>query len=97
MSQEFEDYIKLIVDIEKKIISAGGRLHTDCEKTLLEQESKQENLWGGGVDTISKKIDCTALTNIRPQQNNNSMEILDPEIRNNFFEIVQKFFPRYEP
>lgn len=97
LTEEFKDYIKLVVDIEKGIISAGCRLHTDCEKTLLKQGSKQKNLWGGGVDTVSKKVDCTALTNIRPSQNNNSMEILDPEIRDNFFQIVKKFFSGYGP
>ena len=96
LKEEFGDYIKLVVDIKKRIISAGGRLHADCEKILLENGSQQENLWGGGVDVISKKIDCTALTNIRPNQGNDSMEILDANIRGNFFGIVKRFFPGYE-
>lgn len=50
ISEEFEEYIKVVVDVEREIIAAGGKLHVDCEKLLLENGSKQENLWGGGLD-----------------------------------------------
>ncbi|MFZ5366465.1 MAG: DUF5674 family protein [Patescibacteria group bacterium] len=96
MSEEFKDYVKVVVDVEKRIISAGGRLHTDCESLLLKYGSRQENLWGGGVGLLAKKIDCTAITNIRPSQENDSMEILDPALRKRFFEIVKNYFIGYE-
>lgn len=94
-SEEFGDYIKVVVDVKKRIIAAGGKLHTDCENLLLENGSRQEDLWGGGVDLISKKIDCTAITNIRPSQENDSMEILDPSLRKIFFEIIKNYFEGY--
>lgn len=95
-AKEFEDYIKVVVDTNKEIIAMGGELHTDCEQVLLENGSKQENLWGGGIDLVSKKIDCTALSNIRPGQGNDSMEILDPRIRKKFVKIIKKYFKGYE-
>lgn len=93
--EEFEEYIKVVADVKKKIIAAGGKLHTDCESLLLENGSRQEDLWGGGIDLISKKIDYTAITNIRPNQGNDSMEILDLSLRKIFFEIVKSYFEGY--
>lgn len=92
ISKEFGDYIKIVVDIERGIIAAGCRLHADCEKLLLENGSKQENLWGGGFDVTTGTIDDFALINLRPNQNNPSQEILDSVIRNKFFEIAKRIF-----
>lgn len=36
-------YIKLAVDIRRRIL-AGGILHADCESELLEDGSKQEDM-----------------------------------------------------
>lgn len=95
ISEEFGDYIKVVVDVEKRIIAAGGKLHADGEELLLKRGSSQESLWGGGIDLVSKKIDCTAIINIRPNQGNDSMEILDSSIREKFFEIIKNCFERY--
>lgn len=46
MLQSLESYIKLAVDIERKIFAGGGTLHSDCEAFLLENGSAQENIWG---------------------------------------------------
>jgi len=40
-------YIKTVIDIEKKICSAGAGRHFESEKTLLEDSSIQSDLWGG--------------------------------------------------
>ena len=88
--EEFGDYIKIVVDIEKEIAAIGGKFHTDAEKLLIENGSAQKNLWGGGFDISTKKIDTQAIINIRPSQGNDSMEILDPNIRTNFLKIAIK-------
>ncbi len=95
ISKEFGDYIKVVVDVEKEIITAGGRLHADGEELLLKEGSRQENLWGGGIDLNSQRIDCTAVINIRPNQGNDSMEILDPSLRKKFFKIIKSYFEGY--
>ena len=53
--QEFEqsreiynDYIKIVIDMERDVIAVGGEFHIDCEDVLLKQGSKLENLYGGG-------------------------------------------------
>lgn len=97
MSEAFGDYIKLTADTSQEILYGGCKLHADAEKILLENEgSKQKNTWGGGVDLKSKKIDCNAIINIRPHDNNPSPEILNPEIRNKFINLVKKYFLNYE-
>lgn len=88
--EEFKDYIKVVVDIEKQIAAIGGRLHADAEKILLEQGSLQVNLWGGGFDLQTDLLDTQAMINIRPNQNNDNMEILDVEIRNKFLKIAER-------
>ena len=60
------------IDIKKKVCSAGCDRHFDSENILLEQGSKQEDLWGGGIDLETMTIDCNSMINIRPKQNNKS-------------------------
>lgn len=42
MLQSLDSYIKLAVDIEKRVLAGGGVLHADCEAVLLENGSLQE-------------------------------------------------------
>ncbi len=42
----FENLVKAVVDIEKQIMVVDAVMHVDEEAWLLENESKQENLWG---------------------------------------------------
>ena len=62
LSEEFKVYIKTVIDIKKKICSAGGRMHYQNEQTLLRQGSLQKNLWGGGIDLKTKVIDANAIS-----------------------------------
>ena len=75
LREVFDVYIKIMIDIKRKICSAGCDRHFDSEKILLEQGSRQEDLWGGGIDLETMMIDCNSMINIRPQQNNMSNEI----------------------
>lgn len=97
LTQEYPKYIKLSADINQQILYGGSRLHFECEQKLTENEnSKNENIWSGGVNLITKKIEYTAVANIKPSANNSSIEILDSEIREKFKNIVKKYFPDYE-
>jgi len=82
-------YIKLAVDIKRGILAGGGALHADCEAVLLEEGSQQDDIWGADWIPFTQQILYEALINIRPKQNNPSMKILDPFIRNRITEIVQ--------
>lgn len=81
MLQALRTYIKLAVDIDREILAGGGALHADCEGVLLEDGSQQSSIWGADWIPAAQQVTFESLINIRPQQNNRSMEILDSEIR----------------
>ncbi len=89
--EEYPNYIKVVVDIEKGILAAGGEWHVDAEEVLLEQGSKQEHLWGGGVDLITKSVEFNSLINTRPGLSS-SQEVLDLKIRSKMEEIIRSLF-----
>lgn len=88
----FDVYIKTVIDIEKKICSAGMNRHFEGEKILLDQGSLQSNLWGGGIDMETKEIDYNSFINIRPSDNNSSNEIQDPTVRKKYEKLTKYFF-----
>ena len=92
VTKMYEDYTKIVVDIEKEILSAGGEYHIDCEQALIANGSLQENLWGGGFRFKSKEVDFMALTNFKPNYNHFSYEISSPEIREKVEKIIRKIF-----
>src|SRR4026208_1424788 len=81
MMQILETYIKLAVDVEREILAGGGAMHADCEAVLLENGSQQEFIWGADWNPSAQQVTFESLINIRPRQNNPSMEILDSKIR----------------
>lgn len=92
LKELFDVYIKTVIDVENNICSAGADRHFDSEKILLEQGSKQSNIWGGGVDLETKIIDCNSFINVRPSDKNTSNEIQDPELRKKFEQLSKYFF-----
>ena len=88
----FGIYIKTVIDIKRKVCSAGADRHFESESILLASGSGQSDLWGGGIDTETKNIDCNSFINIRPKDNNTSNEIQDKNLRNKFEELSKYFF-----
>ena len=81
MLESLESYIKLAVDVERRILSGGGKLHADCEEILLENGSKQENVWGADWIPFVNAVTFESLINIRPKQNNFTMKVNDPDLQ----------------
>lgn len=95
----FGDMVKLVVDVERQIVAVGGELHADAEALLLEDGSRQTNLWGANYYPGLGSEDCiqyTALINIRPAQGNRAMEVQDPEIRRKVQSIVHRLIGKGE-
>ncbi len=92
LKEHFYVYIKTVIDLNKKICSAGADRHFESEKILLSNGSNQKDLWGGGLDLETKITDCNSFINIRPSDNNTSNEIQDPQIRKEFEELTKFFF-----
>ncbi len=89
LSEDLAGYVKIVVDIKRKILAAGGKMHVDGEKLLLEDGSKQVDLWGGGLDLETSSIDFDSMINLRPAQNNPSREVLDQGIRKQIEVIIR--------
>jgi hypothetical protein len=91
MLEELETYVKLVVDVERGILAGGGEYHADCEEVLLEDGSRQEDLWGADWYPESKTVEFVALINIRPRQNNRGMEIENRGLRTKVETIIRRF------
>ncbi len=89
MLETLGTYIKLAVDIRRGVLAGGGALHADCEAVLLEDGSRQEDVWGADWIPGAQQVTFESLINIRPRQNNPSLEILDSGIRERVAEIVK--------
>lgn len=92
LQERFDSYIKTVIDIKKRVCSAGCSRHFESERVLLDQGSNQSDLWGGGIDIETKDIDYNSFINIRPRDNNLSNELLNPEKREIFKELTLYFF-----
>ena len=92
MLEALHTYVKLAVDIERKIVAGGGGMHFDGEKMLLDNGSLQEQVWGADWIPQSQSVRFDALINIRPRQNNRSMIIQDPEIQRRVEQVIRAFF-----
>jgi hypothetical protein len=92
LKEVFGVYIKTVIDIKKKICSAGCDRHYESEQILLKKGSMQEDVWGGGVDLETKTVDFNSFINIRPAQHNTSNEIQDNDIRKQYEALTNYFF-----
>lgn len=90
VQEDFNGYIKLVVDVERGILTGGGERHFEGEQKLLEDGSKQSNLWGGGIDWTTREIDYNSMINLRPNQDNPSRDIMSTVIRKKFDTIVKE-------
>ena len=96
----FDNMVKYVVDVERRIAAVGGELHADAEQLLLQAGSRQTDLWGANYYPGRGEDDCieyTSLINIRPAQGNRSMLIADAAIRERVREITCALIGRGEP
>lgn len=87
----FGNLVKAVVDIEKEIIVVGGELHADEEALLIENGSKQVNLWGINIYPDIKNddwIEFDSMINLKPSQGNRSRGIENSDTRKIIIKIV---------
>jgi len=92
LKEQFSFYIKTVIDIQKKVCSAGMDRHFEGEQILLEQGSKQTDLWGGGIDLETNEVDFNSFINIRPTDGNMKNEIQSESVRRQYKELSEFFF-----
>ena len=84
--------VKADVDIAKGLVIIDMDLHADGEAYLLEQGSKQGDLWGinlypdkFGTDEF---IEFDSMINLRPSQGNRSRDVIDESVRTKIRELI---------
>jgi hypothetical protein len=96
----FEDMVKYVVDLERRVVAVGGELHADGEALLIEEGSDQRDLWGANYYPGRGEDGCieyTSLINIRPGQGNRSMEVEDPGVRERIRALTFELIGQGEP
>ena len=89
MLKALGSYIKLAVDVRRGILAGGGVMHADCEAVLLEYGSQQKDIWGADWSPSAKQVTFESLINIRPKQDNRSLELIDPDLRERVSHITR--------
>jgi len=88
----FGDFIKAVVDVEQGIMAIDAELHADEEALLLENGSKQENLWGINIypaQAKAERIEFDSMINLKPSQGNRSRSVEDKTIQEKIIKIVE--------
>lgn len=89
----FGDMVKAVVDVEKEIIALDAELHSDLEALLLDDGSKQKNLWGINIypeQGEDEFVEFDSMINLRPSQGNKSRGVEDKALRLKIIGIVVK-------
>ncbi|NLF82454.1 MAG: hypothetical protein GX568_00525 [Candidatus Gastranaerophilales bacterium] len=93
----FGDMVKAVVDVEQNIIALYADLHSDLEALLIEEGSKQENLWGINLYPDAEAddfIEFDSMINLRPLQGNRSRGVDSADMRKAIIEVVDKWITR---
>ncbi|CAN5641697.1 hypothetical protein BH23PAT2_BH23PAT2_07300 [soil metagenome] len=90
----FGELVKADVDVAKRIVIVDMPMHYDGEQELLQQGSKQHDIWGinlhpadFGTDDF---IEFDSMINIRPNQGNTSKDVLDVAVKTKIKEIISE-------
>jgi len=90
----FEDVVKVVVDIEKEIVAAGGELHVDMQVKLMEsEESTNENTWGINLyvnEEGESFLEFDSMINLKPSLGNKTRGVENKETRRKITEIINR-------
>ncbi len=87
------DMVKGVVDIEREIMALGGEWHMDANTKLVEDGSRQSDVWGFNFHfnkPPEDKIEYISLINIRPAEGNYDMIVEDESRRQAMRKIIEK-------
>ncbi|MCX5796778.1 MAG: DUF5674 family protein [Elusimicrobia bacterium] len=90
---QFGEMVKAAVDVERGLLALGGELHSDEEALLIEDGSRQEDLWGINIypdRPEADRVEFDSMINVRPAQNNRSRGVEDPALRRRVLAVVDR-------
>ena len=85
-AESFGNFVKAVVDIRKRVMTMDASLHADEEAYLIQNGSRQSDLWG--INLYPDFIEFDSMINLRPNQKNLSRGVDDPDIQNCIRRIV---------
>lgn len=88
---QFGDMVKGVVDLQRRVMAIGGELHADEEAALLDDGSRQEDLWGINLypgEGGDEWIEFDSVINLRPSRGNRSRGVDDAGRRQAIREMV---------
>jgi hypothetical protein len=84
--------VKADVDVAKGILLVDMEMHSDGEAYLLENSSRNADVWGINLHPAKfgtdEFIEFDSMINLRPSQDNRSKGVDDPDMRQKIIEIV---------
>jgi hypothetical protein len=92
-TEQFGDFVKAVVDVERAVMAVGGELHADEEALLLEDGSRQADLWGINLHPdlpTDELVEFDSMINVRPSQGNRSRGVDDPDRRRRIDAVVRR-------
>lgn len=89
--RQFGDMVKAVVDVARGVMAIGGELHADEEAALLDDGSRQSDLWGINLypgERGTGWIEFDSMINVRPAQGNRSRDVEDEGKRDAIRRVV---------
>lgn len=89
----FGDMVKAVVDVGRELMALSGELHSDEEALLIDDGSRQSDLWGINLypdEDAAAWIEFDSMINVRPSQNNRSRDVEDEATRTAIRRVVEK-------
>lgn len=93
----FGDMVKAVVDARRGLVAIDAELHSDLEALLLENGSRQNDLWGVNFYPDMEGddfIEFDSMINMRPSQGNVSRGVDDEALRREIVGIIDKWVMR---
>ena len=93
----FGNMVKAVVDVERQVLAVDAELHADLEAQLLQEGSRQSNLWGINLypDASGDEwVEFDSMINLRPSQGNHSRGVDDGGLRAKILVVVGKLVTR---
>ena len=87
----FGQMVKAVADIGRDIMAIDAEFHSDLEKLLLTDGSKQEDLWGINLypgETGNDFLEYDSMINLRPGYGNKTRSVDDPNTRKKINKVV---------
>ena len=88
---QFGDWVKAVVDVDRHVMAIGGDLHADEEAVLLQNGSQRNNLWSINLwldKNPDEWVEFNSMINVRASQQNQSRGVENETTRQEIKKVV---------